>query len=84
MTAAQRQRLRAQRIRRNAARYYRRRHRNVVSKARAEDKNVALVTNEAESGTTSGLLNINLQVPIQLGANAQNVNDSDGVSTTVI
>lgn len=76
MDGAQRRRQREERRRREREREERRRRR--------ETRNVAEVRNEAENGTTSGILNINLQIPIQVGANAQNVQNSDNVSTTVI
>jgi hypothetical protein len=81
MTAAQKRRLREQRRRRRDWVREERRRRLLDFE---EEGNVAVVRNEADTGTTSGLLNINVQVPIQIGANAQNINDSDNVSTTVI
>lgn len=68
-------------------------HQMSVKRARARRRivrvssgvgSVARVTNEARTGTTSGILNINIQIPVQVGANAQNLRNSDNNSTTVI
>lgn len=83
MTAAERRRRREDR-RRRRERERERRRRHVFRRDEEDQKEVAVVRNEAEVGSASGLIPITVQVPIQVGANAQNIKDSDQVSTTTI
>lgn len=62
----------------------RRRHRVVRPRPRVSSAHVSRVENSAQVGSISGIIPINVQVPIQVGANAQNVSRSDNVSTTTI
>lgn len=63
-------------------RCYRRRRR--VVRPRVSGTHVSRVSNSAQVGSISGIIPINVQVPIQVGANAQNISRSDNVSTTTV
>lgn len=61
-----------------------RRRRRVALRQRVRGGDVARVENTAAVGAMSGIVPINVQVPIQVGANAQKVDRSENVSTTTI
>lgn len=84
MNAAEKRRRREERRRRREREREQRHRQKLFSKKEEEKKEVAVVENEAEVGSVSGLVPITLQIPIQIGANAQNIKDSDKVSTTTI